>query len=92
MIKDLLINNDNKILFLILDQLGNIPDTEYTHQPPLEASRKPNIDFLSTKTGEQGGISFYKRNCIRGIIGTIHSKQLAPLVLAHAFKLDKYGA
>jgi 2,3-bisphosphoglycerate-independent phosphoglycerate mutase len=48
--------------------------------------------LLITKTGEQDGLTFHERNCISGSIGTIYSKQLMPLVLAHAFKLDKYGA
>ena len=48
--------------------------------------------LLITKTGERDGLTFHERNCISGSIGTIYSKQLMPFVLAHALKLDKYGA
>jgi hypothetical protein len=92
MIKDLLISDNNKIVFLITDVLGNIPNPDYVYQTPIEAARKPNIDILSTKTGEQGGITFKERNYIRSSIETIYRKQLIPLVLAHAFKLNEYDA
>lgn len=48
--------------------------------------------LLVTKTGETDGAAFHERNCITGSIGTIYSKQLMPLVLAHCLRLDKYGA
>lgn len=92
MIRDSLITNNNKIIFLILDGFGDTPNPEYTYQTQLEAVKKSNIDNLSIKTGEQDGIPFYGRNCINGSIGTIYSKQPIPLVLTNAFKLDKYGA
>lgn len=56
MIKDLVLTNNNKIVFLILDGLGDIPNPEYAYQTPLEAAKKPNIDTLSTKTGILGRI------------------------------------
>jgi 2,3-bisphosphoglycerate-independent phosphoglycerate mutase len=48
--------------------------------------------LLVTKTGERDGLTFHEKNCITGSIGTIHSTQLMSLALAHAMKLDKYGA
>jgi hypothetical protein len=48
--------------------------------------------LLVTKTGERDGMAFHERNYVTGSIGTICSKQLMPLVLAHGLKLDKYGA
>lgn len=33
-----------------------------------------------------------KKELLPGSIGTIYSKQLMPLVLAHGLRLDKYGA
>jgi 2,3-bisphosphoglycerate-independent phosphoglycerate mutase len=48
--------------------------------------------LLITKTGEKDGMAFHEKNCIHGSIGTIYSKQLMPLALAHGLKLDKYGA
>lgn len=48
--------------------------------------------LMITKTGERDGLTFHERNCSQGSIGTIYSKQLISLVLAHALKLDKYGA
>ncbi len=35
---------------------------------------------------------FTEKNCIHGSIGTIPMKQLMPLLLAHAGKLEKFGA
>jgi 2,3-bisphosphoglycerate-independent phosphoglycerate mutase len=48
--------------------------------------------LLATKTGERDGLAFHEKNCTHGSIGTIHSTQLMSLALAHAMKLDKYGA
>ncbi|OPY75979.1 MAG: cofactor-independent phosphoglycerate mutase [Syntrophorhabdus sp. PtaU1.Bin153] len=48
--------------------------------------------LLVTKTGERDGLAFHERNCVAGSIGTLYSKQLMSLVLAHGLKLDKYGA
>jgi 2,3-bisphosphoglycerate-independent phosphoglycerate mutase len=48
--------------------------------------------MLITGTGEMDGKAFHEKNCILGSIGTIYSKQLMSLALAHAMKLDKYGA
>lgn len=48
--------------------------------------------LLATRTGERDGMAFHEKNCTHGSIGTIHSTQLMSLALAHAMKLDKYGA
>jgi 2,3-bisphosphoglycerate-independent phosphoglycerate mutase len=48
--------------------------------------------LLVTKTGETDTLVFHEKNCVRGSIGTIYSKELMSLGLAHSFKLDKYGA
>lgn len=48
--------------------------------------------LLVTKTGERDGMTFHEKNCVAGSIGTIYSKQLMSLVLAHGLRLDKYGA
>lgn len=48
--------------------------------------------LIVTRTGERDGVPFHERNCVTGSIGTIYSKQLMPLALAHGLKLDKYGA
>jgi len=48
--------------------------------------------MLVTKTGERDGLTFHEGNCVHGSIGTIYSKHLMALALAHALKLDKYGA
>jgi len=40
----------------------------------------------------KNGMVFHKKNCIKGSIGTIYSKQLMSLVFAYGLKLDKYGA
>jgi len=48
--------------------------------------------LMATKTGERDGAAFHERNCVTGSIGTIYSKQLMSLALAHGLRLDKYGA
>jgi 2,3-bisphosphoglycerate-independent phosphoglycerate mutase len=48
--------------------------------------------LLLTKTGEKDGLPFHEKNCLLGSIGTMYSKDLMPLLLAHALRLDKYGA
>jgi 2,3-bisphosphoglycerate-independent phosphoglycerate mutase len=48
--------------------------------------------LLATRTGERDGMAFHEKNCTHGSIGTIYSTQLMSLALAHAMKLDKYGA
>ncbi len=65
MIDDLILSNPNKIVLLILDGLGDIPNPDHNFMTPLEAA---------------------------GSIGTIYSRELMTLALAHALQLDKYGA
>jgi 2,3-bisphosphoglycerate-independent phosphoglycerate mutase len=48
--------------------------------------------LLVTGTGERDSLTFHEKNCVRGSIGTIYSRELMTLALAHALKLDKYGA
>jgi 2,3-bisphosphoglycerate-independent phosphoglycerate mutase len=48
--------------------------------------------LLMTSTGERDSLPFHEKNCLRGSIGTIYSRELMSLALAHAAKLDKYGA
>ncbi len=56
MLKELLLKNDNKIIFLILDGLGDIPTPAFSNLTPLEAARKPNIDGIAQKSGVLGRI------------------------------------
>jgi len=48
--------------------------------------------LLMTGTGERDSLPFHEKNCLRGSIGTIYSRELMSLALAHAARLDKYGA
>ncbi len=48
--------------------------------------------LIATKTGETDGYVFHEKNCLAGSVGTIFSKELMSLVLAHGGRLDKYGA
>jgi 2,3-bisphosphoglycerate-independent phosphoglycerate mutase len=50
----LILTNDNKIVFLILDGLGDIPNPEHSHMTPLEAAVKPNMDRLAIERGVLG--------------------------------------
>jgi len=60
---------------------------------PLKGHSWHPVPLLIVKqTGEKDGMVFHEKNCITGSIGTIYSKQLMSLVLAHGLKLDKYGA
>ena len=56
MIEDLVLTNDNKIIFLILDGLGDIPNPAFSYQTPLEAAHKPNIDALAQESAVLGRI------------------------------------
>ncbi|MHB8109501.1 MAG: 2,3-bisphosphoglycerate-independent phosphoglycerate mutase, partial [Syntrophorhabdaceae bacterium] len=56
MIDDLFLSNDNKIIFLVLDGLGDIPNPAFGLKTPLEAARKPNMDNLATNEGILGRI------------------------------------
>jgi 2,3-bisphosphoglycerate-independent phosphoglycerate mutase len=51
---DLILKNDNKVVFLVLDGLGDIPDPAHGHQTPLEAAKKPNMDSLAMERGVLG--------------------------------------
>jgi len=46
MMDELLLKNDNKVIFLILDGLGDIPNPPFDLKTPLEAAKKPNMDGL----------------------------------------------
>jgi 2,3-bisphosphoglycerate-independent phosphoglycerate mutase len=54
MIDDLILTNDNKVILLVLDGLGDIPDPAHGHQTPLEAAKKPNMDSLAMERGVLG--------------------------------------
>ena len=54
MIEDLILRNDNKIVLLVLDGLGDIPDPAHGHKTPLEAAKKPNMDALAMEKGVLG--------------------------------------
>ena len=51
---DLILRNDNKIIFLILDGLGDIPDPAHSFITPLESAKKPNMDRLAVERGVLG--------------------------------------
>jgi 2,3-bisphosphoglycerate-independent phosphoglycerate mutase len=54
MIDHLILSNDTKIVFLILDGVGDIPNPQYSHATPLEAADTPNIDRLAKEKGVLG--------------------------------------
>jgi 2,3-bisphosphoglycerate-independent phosphoglycerate mutase len=49
-----ILRNDKKIIFLVLDGLGDIPDPQHSFMTPLEAAIKPNIDLLAIERGVLG--------------------------------------
>lgn len=56
MMDELLLKNDNKVIFLILDGLGDIPNPAFDLKTPLEAAKKPNMDGLAVTRGVLGRI------------------------------------
>jgi len=48
--------------------------------------------LASTTCRPDGHPRFTELNCARGGLGRIHATDLMPLALAHALRLDKYGA
>ncbi|MDR2018339.1 MAG: 2,3-bisphosphoglycerate-independent phosphoglycerate mutase [Syntrophobacterales bacterium] len=54
MMEDLIVSNEQKIIFLILDGLGDIPNPLYSYRTPLEAAQKPNMDNLALEAGILG--------------------------------------
>ena len=57
MMDELLLSNDNKIIFLILDGLGDIPNPGFDLKTPLQAASKPNMDGLAMQRGVLGRIT-----------------------------------
>ena len=48
-----ILTNDNKIIFLVLDGLGDIPDPAHLSDPP-RGAKKPNMDRLAVEKGVLG--------------------------------------
>ncbi len=48
------LSNDNKVIFLVFDGLGDIPNPDHSHLTPLEAAKKPNMDRLAVERGSLG--------------------------------------
>ena len=49
-VEDLVQENDKKIVMLVIDGLGDIPDPNHDYKTPLEVAKKPNIDKLVKKS------------------------------------------
>lgn len=76
-----------------LDPQALIVTGDHSTPCPLKGhSWHPVPLLVVTKTGETDGLAFHEKNCIRGSVGTIYSKELMPAALAHGMRLDKYGA
>ena len=56
MMEELILANDQKIIFLILDGLGDIPNPLFSYRTPLEAAVKPHMDDVALKAGVLGRI------------------------------------
>jgi 2,3-bisphosphoglycerate-independent phosphoglycerate mutase len=56
MIDDFILSNPNRIVSLVLDGLGDIPNPERSFMTPLKAARKPIIDRLAAERSLLGRI------------------------------------
>lgn len=56
MVNDLILSTDSRIVFLVLDGVGDIPNPSYNFMTPLEAAKKPNLDLLAMEKGVLGRI------------------------------------
>jgi len=46
-LESLVLENDSKIVLLVLDGLGDLPDPAHGNRTPLEAARTPNLDAIA---------------------------------------------
>jgi len=67
---------------------------DHSTPPSLMAHSWHPVPVLMSAPHLRGGDgeSFDEVNCRRGQIGTIPSKEIIPLAMAHAGKLEKFGA
>lgn len=56
MLSDLILSTESRIVFLIMDGVGDIPNPGYNYLTPLEAAKKPNLDLLAMEKGVLGRI------------------------------------
>jgi 2,3-bisphosphoglycerate-independent phosphoglycerate mutase len=94
-VDDVPLSNSNKIipdLYATNPQVLVITADHSTPCPLKGHSWYPAPLLIVTKTGERDGLPFYEKNCVKGSVKTMFSRDLMSLVLAHALKLDKYGA
>jgi 2,3-bisphosphoglycerate-independent phosphoglycerate mutase len=54
MIDHLVLSNDTKIVFLVLDGVGDIPNPNHSLMTPLQAAQKPHMDRLAVERGVLG--------------------------------------
>ncbi|MFW6065632.1 MAG: 2,3-bisphosphoglycerate-independent phosphoglycerate mutase [Planctomycetota bacterium] len=67
---------------------------DHSTPPSLEAHSWHSVPALMNAPYIRGGDAdrWNERTCITGQIGRIHAKELLPLAMAHAGKLEKFGA
>lgn len=95
MVEDVILSNSNKIipdLYATNPQVLVITGDHSTPCPLKGHSWHPVPLLIVTRTGERDGLPFHEKKCVKGSVGTMFSRDLMSLVLAHALKLDKYGA
>lgn len=56
MLNDLVLSTESRIVFLVLDGVGDIPNPDFNFLTPLEAATKPNMDLLAMEKGVLGRI------------------------------------
>ena len=95
MVEEVILSNSNKIipdLYATNPQVLVITGDHSTPCPLKGRSWHPVPLLIVTSKGERDGLPFHEENCVKGSVGTMFSRDLMSLVLAHALKLDKYGA
>ena len=53
---------------------------------------QPNPFLIVSKNSFPDGLGFTERNCAKGGLGQMFSKEAMPLLLGNAGRMDKYGA
>ena len=92
MVEEVVLSNSTKTIpdLYAADQQVLVITGDHSTPCPLKGhSWHPVPQLIVTRTGERDGLPFHEKKCVKGSVGTMFSRDLMSLVLAHALKLDK---